>query len=159
MFHSYAYLSSYVFTFILRLLPISAVNLCWFLPVWLILRLLPIFPSDLITSCPLWLHANPETLSPISAFDYHSILSTWSLAVHFRLKMFPSAYIQRFPRSLASFCCSVSEALLSWSIFLRILNLSSFSAAVSTARWARSLSLIIIRWSLRSLAVGRLHVW
>ena len=61
-----------------------------------------------------------------------------------------SLCLERFLWSLVCLCSCVSAPLLSWSLFLRFLNLSSFSAAVSAARWARSLSLL--RWSFISLA-------
>ena len=89
-----------------------------------------------------------ETLSSVSPFDYIPFA-----VLQFRLKVFHSTE-NVFSVAL---CSSVSAAFLSWSLSVYVFSVSSFSAAVSAARWVRSLSLIL--WSLRSLAVGDvLHV-
>ena len=117
------------------------------------ITLLPISPFDLCSFCPVWCHARLEILSPISTFDLRLFCPVWhpwrlswdSLANLINLTPRCSSVsdeklllcLERFLWSLVCLCSCVSAALLSWSLFLRFLNLSSFSAAVSAARWAR----------------------
>ena len=105
-----------------------------------------ILSSETIPLCSSFHSAHPETLSPVSAFDYHSTSSTWHSSVSGENL---SLYLERLLilSSRASLCSGVSAPSVSCVWKLTRSNLANLCCSLSAANLLLSLERFRFPWN------------